>query len=293
MNLNQLYYFQTLAQYEHYTKASQKLFISQPSLTYAIKELEKELGVQLFIKNGRNIQLSDAGLLFLKSVNKSLEALNEGIESMHELSSHYEENVNISVIPTMVNPFLAPVIKELAIDYPQLKINFRSEKTLDIIQGVKDNKYDFGICSKIDDHQLKFLPIIYEELVLITPLNHPLAKIKKMTYQDIAKYPFITYQKEISIYHSIMKEFSKREISPHILYQLDDESSIASMVSLGFGVAIVANNETIKPFSNIEIIHIPMNPDARIVYLVYNPQQKLSSPAKKLIDYIVQNDIHL
>lgn len=89
MNLNQLYYFQTLAKLEHYTKASEQLYIAQPSLTHAMKELEQELGVTLFIKKGRNIQLSPEGKIFLEYVNQSLETLNIGI---NELKNHYKDN---------------------------------------------------------------------------------------------------------------------------------------------------------------------------------------------------------
>lgn len=93
MNLNQLYYFKTLAKYQHYTKASQELFISQPSLTYAIKELEKELGTKLFIKKGRNVYLSENGKVFLSYVDKSLKTLNEGILKVQNIKKTQQKKL--------------------------------------------------------------------------------------------------------------------------------------------------------------------------------------------------------
>ena len=84
MNLQHLYYFQTLADELHYHRASEKLYISQPSLTYAIKELEKELNTKLFVKKGKNIQLTNDGKLFLEHVNLSLKILDDGIELLKQ-----------------------------------------------------------------------------------------------------------------------------------------------------------------------------------------------------------------
>ena len=293
MNLNQLYYFQTLAKYQHYTKASQELYISQPSLTHAMKELEKELGVSLFIKKGRNVILSAAGELFLNYVNQSLAILEQGVNHVQNQYKDEQHVVEISVIPTIINTYLAPVLKEISTSHPEITVKFRSEKTLDIIQGVKHNHYDFGICSKIDDSSLTYLPITYEELVLITSLNHPLSQKEEISLQDIVQYPFITYQKNISIYHSIMQLFKEHQLQPHILYELDDETSIASMVSLDFGISIVANNDLLKPFHNIQIIHLNIKQDARTVYLVYNSSRKLSQTATQFIDYIISNHVQL
>ncbi len=287
MNLNQLYYFQTLAKLEHYTKASEQLYIAQPSLTHAMKELEQELGVTLFIKKGRNIQLSPEGKIFLEYVNQSLETLNIGI---NELKNHYKDNrsmIEIGVIPTIVNTYFAPIIKQ----NPTLDIKFRTGKTLDIIKGVKNNLFDFGICSKVDDPSLTYLPLLYEELVLITAKNHPLTQLKHITPHDIVQYPIITYQKEISIYQSIMDYLQDEHF--HIAYELDDESSIASMVALDFGVAIVANNDLLKPFHNIEIVHLDIHQDSRIIYLVYNSHRKLSQTSQKFIDKMISNDLKI
>lgn len=82
MKLHQLRYFQCLAHYLHYRKASEALYISQPTLSFAIKELEKELVVALFKKEGRTIQLSQEGKIFLDYVSKSLQILDEGIHAI-------------------------------------------------------------------------------------------------------------------------------------------------------------------------------------------------------------------
>lgn len=293
MNLNQLYYFQTLAKYQHYTKASQELFIAQPSLTYAIKELEKELGTELFIKKGRNVYLSENGKVFLSYVNKSLKTLNEGILKVQNIKKTQQKKIEICVIPTIINTYLMPILKTLSKEHPEIDIHFRSDRTVDIIDGVKKNIYDFGICSKVDDPSLSFLPLLTEELVLITAKDHPLSQKKKIRLEDIIEYPVITYHHDIPIFKSVNDLFEKNNLKPNIRYGLDDETSIASMVSLDFGVGIVANNVNLKPFDSIEVIHLDIKQDSRIIYIVYNSNIELSLPAQNFIDYLIDNHYEL
>lgn len=287
MNLNQLRYFQKLAEIQHYTKASQELFISQPSLTHAIKELEQELGVTLFQKKGRNVYLNENGKCFSEYVSQALQILDHGII---QCRNHYKDEQKIieaSVIPTVVKSYFAPIVKKMTEEHPEYKIQFHSEKTLDIIQGITKNQYDFGICSKLEENGLKYVPLLSEEMVLITTADHPLTKLEHVTLADIAKYPLITYHKYISIYKVVMDLFEKENITPNVLYELDDETSIASMVSLDFGVAIVANNFTLKSSDQIQITHLDIDPHARLIYLVYNPNRPHSQIAMQFMDELV------
>ena len=88
MNLNQLYYFSRLAQIEHYTKAAEQLNLSQPSLSHAIRSLEKELGTRLFEKQGRGVTLTKYGKLFCGYVDEALETLEQGVKNRRDRRSH-------------------------------------------------------------------------------------------------------------------------------------------------------------------------------------------------------------
>ena len=93
MNLSQLYYFRKLAELQHYTKAAKELFITQPTLSGSISSLEQELGVSLFQKAGRNVELTKYGAEFLKYVNASLEQLDKGIAIMKGYSGEGDGGV--------------------------------------------------------------------------------------------------------------------------------------------------------------------------------------------------------
>ena len=121
MKLHQLQYFQCLAHYLHYRKASEALYISQPTLSFAIKELEKELGVDLFKKEGRTITLTQEGTTFLNYVTKSFQILEEGVQAISP-----KQVIQISSIPTAINSFLVPFIIQLQKEHPEINIQLGS-----------------------------------------------------------------------------------------------------------------------------------------------------------------------
>lgn len=101
MNLKQLYYFKRLAETEHYTEAASSLFITQPSLSHAISELEKELGVALFARKGRNVKITQNGKRFLPYVEDALASLENGRMTLQKNSDENKENIRIAFIYTM------------------------------------------------------------------------------------------------------------------------------------------------------------------------------------------------
>lgn len=121
MKLHQLQYFQCLAHYLHYRKASEALYISQPTLSFAIKELEKELGVDLLKKEGRTITLTQEGTTFLNYVTKSFQILEEGVQAISP-----KQAIQISSIPTAINSFLVPFIIQLQKEHPEINIQLGS-----------------------------------------------------------------------------------------------------------------------------------------------------------------------
>lgn len=111
MNLNQLQYFVTLAHMEHYTRAAEKLSITQPSLSHAISSLENELGTYLFEKQGRNVVLTKYGRLFMEYAEEALSILDAGIRKMKAMTSETSGHIDMGYIYTQGGEFIPEVVK--------------------------------------------------------------------------------------------------------------------------------------------------------------------------------------
>ena len=157
MNLYHLRYFSTLAHIEHYTKAADILAITQPSLSYAISTLEEELGVKLFEKNGRNVTLTKYGKVFLNDVEEVLNRLDSSVNSL-KLAGKGEGCIDVAFLRTLGIDFLPKIMRGFLAANPTKKIDFNlycdKVLTADILNGLKEKKYDLGFCSMIDNEPL-------------------------------------------------------------------------------------------------------------------------------------------
>lgn len=283
MNLKHLQYFRILAKFEHYTKASEELFITQPSLSHSISELEKELGTYLFEKQGRNVRLTKHGKFFLNYVEKALIQLEEGEKNLQELISPDHGKVDLSFIYTLGPHFIPNMIQDFLKNESTKNISFSFSQgtTKDVIRGLKSGKFDLGFCSFLNNEpDIDFIPLVQEELVLIVHKNHPLAKYDSIDLKDIVPYKFISYSEESGLRPLIDDLFKAADIKPNTICQVEEDSAVAGLVSIDYGISIVPNIWIMKHF-DIKIISIRNPKPERYIYIA-SMKNKYLSPATSL-----------
>ena len=287
MNLQQLYYFRKIAEIEHYTKAAKVLCISQPSLSYAISELEKELGAPLFYKTGRNIKLTRYGEIFLTHVNKSLNELEIAKNKIADLVSPNTGNVIISHISStnvVYVPFLIRKFYEIS-NNKTIKLDFIENPTQKIVESLKARKVDVGFGSKIDDEELIFYPLFKEDLILIVPKNHPLSCRDEIELKDTIKYDYIAYSKNCGIRYFIDKIFSDSGLTRTIVREVEDNTMITGMVSSGLGIAVVPRIFG-HEYYNVKPIEMTEINSERYVYMMWLKDVQLSAVTGKFIEFV-------
>jgi DNA-binding transcriptional LysR family regulator len=142
MNLRQLQYFRELAKIEHITQAAEKLSITQPSLSHAISELEKELGTFLFEKQGRNIRLTKYGKYFLTYVDNALEELEKGQKNLRELTSPGHGRIDLAFIYTLGAEIVPNMIKTFVSneEHKDISFSFHQGTTKSLISRLKEDR---------------------------------------------------------------------------------------------------------------------------------------------------------
>lgn len=155
MNLNQLYYFKTIANLQHFRIASERLNVSQPSLSASMSSLEKELGVVLFEKQGRNIKLTKYGEIFLGYVENSLETLDVGINKIKTLTNNTGGNIDIAYVFPLAPSYIPKIVRKFLDENENKNISFTFKQglTSEIVDGLKNSKYDLGFCSYIENEE--------------------------------------------------------------------------------------------------------------------------------------------
>ncbi len=293
MNLQQLYYFRKLAEVQHYTEAAKALYITQPSLSDSIASLENELSVSLFQKKGRGIELTKYGQEFYQYVSQALGILEHGIAIMKEKSDSVTGTIDIGCIPTLLGDFLPDALDLYHKKYPQVNFNIFHEKSIPVAEGVSAGSYDIGFCSMVENKpDLVFVPITYQELVVIVRNDHPLALYDSIELAALRDYALSTYRDTIPIGKTIRKILKDQGMKA--AYSYDDEISIAGQINHSSKTAIVADTPFLKQFDNLKKIHLTDVPkDTRMLYMVYSKKNFITAAVEAFANFMVVNCLDL
>lgn len=176
MNLQWLYYFNTIAELEHYTRAAEKLHVSQSNLSHAIKELENELGVQLFERQGRNIKLTKYGEIFQPYVIRTINSLEDGITTLKGYIDPNEGIISLAGFPSMAQ-FAPDLMVRYQSETNRLGVQFQysQEGWKAIYNMLLDGAVDLILSTKLEHPQIEAAYIGTHRLVLLVPEGHRLA----------------------------------------------------------------------------------------------------------------------
>jgi len=269
MNLKQLQYFVKLAETEHYRRAAESLYITEPSLNRAIRDMEGELGLRLFEKKGRNIYLTKYGRMFLPYVKRSLQELDKGTNIMQAYTRPDHGRIILGFIYTMGYTFVPELITQFQA-IPQHKgitFDFKQGTTSQIAKDLKDEKMDVAFCSYVEDEpDIIFYPISEEELVVAVPKGHPLGDRESVSLKELEPYPFISFSKNSGLYEMVTHIMNEADSHPDVVCHIEEDNAMAGLVSSGYGVAIIPDFYTLK-YYNLDRIPIANPLDKRYLFM--------------------------
>lgn len=234
MKLLQMKYFQTVCRYGSITKAAEELFVSQPTISFCIKELEDEFGVKLFHRRHNRLQLTVEGSYFLDKINyvlQSVDALSAQMKNMGNNRNH----VKIAV-PAMISTFLFPQIFNAYNEvYPELQLEMLETGSLQARKLVDANSVDLGITildSAVED-SYNIVPLVKTELVFCVSKTHPLANCQKISFKQLADQQIILFKADSYQNIFIKRAFSEVGVQPNILLYSSQLYTIKEFLSYG------------------------------------------------------------
>ena len=270
MTLNQIVYFQTVARCQHFRLAASELNISQPSLSRSISNLEDELGIVLFERKGRTVTLTKYGRIFLEHADRILNDVALAEKQMKRLAGS-SGHVDIAYvfplaawyIPHMVRQFLAGGSNE------KISFNFHQTNTYEMVNGLKAENYDVIFGAYVEDQPgIQFVPILKQEMIIITPLGHPLASKENVSLKDLEGYPVIGYDRNSGLGKFTLRTYASYSLQPNIICESPDENAIASLVAEDFGIALIADVDILEHFQ-LEKLHLTDISLQHTVYMGY------------------------
>ena len=227
------------------TAAAERLYTSQPGVSKQLKLLEEELGLQLFTRKGKSLGgITAAG----RQVIDRARLIMQEVDNIRSLASDYyheeEGTLSIATTHTQARYVLPEVIREFRKRYPKVSLNLHQGTSEQIADMVAANEIDFAIATGSRDlfSDLLLVPSYHWDRKIIVPKEHELSQLNgKVTLQDLARYPLVTYVFSFGGQSSLKKAFADEGLEPDVVFTARDADVIKTYVRMGLGVGIVAS----------------------------------------------------
>ncbi|GAA3725124.1 LysR substrate-binding domain-containing protein [Flavobacterium ginsengisoli] len=256
MEIYQLQYFIKTAEVLHFTKAAELCFVTQSGLSQQIKKLEEELGLPLFKRIGKKVQLTEAGSVFLIHAKKVVENVENGKQAIEDLNEMIGGELRIGVT-YIFGLLILPVVNAFAKKYQNLKIIVEYGTTEVLEQKLIDNELDlvFVISSHEIEMPIQKVPLFTSNMVMVVSKNHALANLDKIAFKKIEEIPLILPGKGSNSREYVEELFKKFNMKPKISIELQSIHALLQMVENSDWATIVAEM-ALKDWDNLQAIQI-------------------------------------
>lgn len=286
MTFEQLEYFCAAAQLGNFSRAAESVRISQPSLSIAMRKLEKELGVKLFLENRKGAVLTDAGRLFYQDARELLEKADQTVDHMKQCARTDRAQIRLAYSAGVADCFVPRLIAEfLKAEGAGCCIYSDEMPGSRIARELKEGRLDLGIGSWIpSDPEIEQTPICYQKLCVIAPPD------EERNFEDPGQLdgmPLVTYHRDYPMYRQVKDILEKNSAKPRVVSYAYSEQAIMRLVAQGVGAAVIAQTEGLSGCS-VRCLTPSWLEGGRWLYLMRHRTRPVTQAARLLEERILR-----
>ncbi|HVH64021.1 MAG TPA: LysR substrate-binding domain-containing protein [Candidatus Dormibacteraeota bacterium] len=289
LTLRQLRTFKTVVDLTSFSAAALRLKLSQPSVSYQIKELEEALGLPLLDRLGKKVQLTEAGAVLYGYVRQMLGVLDEATVAIEEMRGIQRGSLRIGA-STTVGIYLLPAalgaFKKL---HPGLVISLEIGSRARVQEQVLRNELDLAVVGPaLKDPDLAVIPFMNDELIVVAPASHPLASRKNLTLKVLAEQPFVMREAASGSRWSLEKAARKAGAKLMVAMELGSNGAIKHAVESGLGLAVLSRYACALELSSGRLVELDVRgfPIRRDWHIVHLRRRRLPAPVKAFIEFL-------
>ncbi|MCP3688508.1 MAG: LysR family transcriptional regulator [Gammaproteobacteria bacterium] len=290
ITIRQLRVFREVAQHQSYTRASKALFLTQPAVSMQIKQLEQVVGMPLFEKHGKQINLTDAGEEINLLSNSILQQINESQQNLEQLASGHQGKLRLAVATTVAS-VATRLMARFNERYPALSLHFTVTNREGLINLLETNETDIVIMGKPPEGlQLDTQELMANPLVVIAPPHHPLCdRQKAVSLNRLFQYDFILREPSSGTRRAIERFLAAEGRSLKSSMEMNTNDAIKQSVAEGLGLGIVSIHTVTNELEqgSLKLIDASGFPLRRSWYLVQRKGRRLSPLSERFKSYII------
>ena len=262
MELRHLRYFVVVAEEQNVTRAAERLHLSQPPLSRQIRDLEDELGVELFRRTAKSLALTDAGKAFLGEARAVLLRADQAIDAARAAAKNCQGKLRVGYAPSLTTKFLPLALRAFEAAYPGVQVALHDLSTEESRARLAARKLDLALTIQPSGTAkgLVFEKIMAHEVACAVGRSHPFVRKKRVRLKDLATEPFVVYaEEEYPEYAAWLRKVCRAAgFRPDIVGEYDGATGLITAIESGRGVALVA--ATLKCLSGARINYVPLHP---------------------------------
>src|SRR5450631_8578 len=240
MDLRQLEILQAIADTGSFTACGRKLHVSQSAISRQILLLEEELGEPLFLRVGRTVKMTPAAESLVQLGKRVFQDVRETVGVITDRTRELKGTLRISGGMTVCLYVFPPLLKHLRRVHPKLDVRLTVAAAERSVQEIRAGRVDAGLLTlPIDESDLVAVPVMREELLLVMPPGHALARRRRVAARDLADQPFVLFEVGSATRRVIDRFFASEKIEPTIVMDTENVEIIKAMVKTGLGIGIV------------------------------------------------------
>lgn len=292
MNLELYRSFYYVAKTGNVSKASEQLYVSQPAVSRAIKQLEDELGCPLFFRTSKGVKLTQEGEVLFQHIEQAFNFIVSGEKKISEFKNLQTGEVRIGASDTLCKYYLVPFLKLFKNYYPAIKVIVTCPNTPEIVRLIKAGKIDFGLVNMpLEDEQLEFKHIMNIQDCFITGQKYKHLSGTKRHIREIAGYPMLLLEKTSNTRLYVDEYYERNSLSVTPDFEFPNIDLLIHFAKYDFGVACVIENFVgdILENSSLYKINLIEKIPPRSMSVAWLKNVALTSAAKELIKYLEYN----
>jgi DNA-binding transcriptional LysR family regulator len=276
MELRHLRYFTTLTEELHFGRAASRLHIAQPALSKQIASLERELGVMLFDRNRRRVELTPSGRLLLPEAQRLVELSNRLTQSAQRIRDGLVGTLRLGYTGPVADSALPELLHLHHRRYPSMLLSLREATTQRAIDDVRDGIFDAAFLRHTaGDSDLELIRVKAEPAVVAVPSDHPLANAEVVRFAELKGEPLVMMTRDVEpqLYDHAIALCAEAGFTPTIVHEADSVQTSLSMVASGLGLAVVTSSAQRSAVSGVRYLAIIEPTPTITLYLAHRKDQ--------------------
>ena len=284
VELRQIRYFIEVAEREHVTEAAHALHVAQSAVSRQIVNLEAELNVSLFIREGRNVKLTPIGALFLEQMQQAMKFIDNATLGVQEFLDPEKGTIRIGFPSSLAAYTLPMAISAFRERYPDVKFQLNQGSYLYLIEGVIKGDFNMALLGPMPKREKKIRgkTLFTESIVALLPSNHPLANQRTLNLRELQEESFVLFPNGFVLRDIIVNACKQIGFQPKVAFDGEDMEAIKGLVSAGLGVTLIPEITLIDSIPRATVKIPIIEPKVTRTVGVIIPSERQLLPTEKL-----------